>query len=169
MGAKSGLRAGIALAVFLALVAFVFVLTDDPYLWIKAFHVMAVIAWMAGLFYLPRLFIYHHASVVKSETSDLFKIMENRLYKIIMMPSMVISWLFGLYSAYAISAFSDGWFHVKLLAVVVLTIVHFYYGSAVASFGRDERPKTQRHWRIMNEAPALLMIVIVLMVILKPF
>ena len=99
-GAKSGLRAGIALAVFVAGAVALYLLSDNAYLWFKALHIMAVIAWMAGLFYLPRLFIYHHDSAPGSETSETFKIMEMRLYRFIMNPAMMIAWAFGLFIAW---------------------------------------------------------------------
>jgi len=168
-GSRSGLRAGIALAVFLAAAAALYVFSDDAYLWFKALHVMAVITWMAGLFYLPRLFIYHHDKAVGSESSETFKIMEVRLYRFIMNPSMMIAWAFGLFIAWEGGWVSSGWLHVKLMAVVLLTAAHVYYGRAMRAFGRDERPLTTRHWRMLNEIPAILMIVIVLMAVLKPF
>ena len=169
-GSKAWLRAGIALGVFIAVVALVALLDpDNLYLWIKAFHVMAVIAWMAGLLYLPRLFVYHFETRPGSESSELFKVMEHRLLRIIMTPAMMLAWLLGLYLAWTAFGFHGGWLHVKLLSVVLLTGVHVYLSRAHRAFLRDERPKSQRHWRIMNEVPALLMIVIVLMVVLKPF
>jgi putative membrane protein len=169
-GRNSWKKAAVALGVFLAIAGSVFLFAaDNVYLWFKAFHIMAVIAWMAGLFYLPRLFIYHFDVPPGSESSELFKVMERRLYSIIMNPAMMIAWAFGLYVAWTSFGMMGGWLHAKLAFVVVLTGVHVYYGRAVQAFARDERPKSQRHWRIMNEAPALLMIVIVLLVILKPF
>lgn len=168
-GAKSGLRAGIALAVFVAGAVALYLLSDNAYLWFKALHIMAVIAWMAGLFYLPRLFIYHHDSAPGSETSETFKIMEMRLYRFIMNPAMMIAWAFGLFIAWQGEWFTSGWLHVKLLAVVALTVAHVYFGRAARAFGRDERPLTSRHWRMLNEVPTLLMIVIVIMAVVKPF
>ena len=168
-GSHSGLRAGIAIAVFLAAAAALYAFLDNAYLWFKALHVMAVITWMAGLFYLPRLFIYHHDKAVGSESSETFKIMEARLYRFIMNPSMMIAWAFGLFIAWEGGWLSSGWLHVKLAAVVLLTAAHVYYGRAMRAFGRDERPLTTRHWRMLNEIPAILMIVIVLMAVLKPF
>jgi protoporphyrinogen IX oxidase len=168
-GARSGLRAGIALCAFLLVAVLIYALSDDSYLWFKAFHIMAVIAWMAGLFYLPRLFIYHSDVASGSETSELFKTMETRLYRIIMNPAMMMAWIFGLFIAGQGMWFSGGWLHVKLLGVIALTGMHIYYGRAAKAFGRDERPGNARHWRIMNEVPALLMILIVLMAVLKPF
>jgi len=168
-GARSGLRAGIALGVFLLATVLIYMLAEDSYLWFKAVHIMAVIAWMAGLFYLPRLFIYHSDVAAGSETSQLFKMMETRLYRIIMNPAMMMAWIFGLFIAAQGMWFSAGWLHVKLLGVIALTGMHIYYGRAMKAFGRDERPRNARYWRIMNEVPAALMILIVLMAVLKPF
>ena len=168
-GAKSGLRAGMALAVFIAGAIALYVLSDNAYLWFKALHIMAVIAWMAGLFYLPRLFIYHHDKAPGSEISETFKVMESRLYRFIMNPAMMMAWAFGLFIAWQGAWFTSGWLHVKLLAVLALTAAHIYYGRAVRAFARDERPLTTRHWRMLNEVPAVLMIVIVIMAVLKPF
>jgi putative membrane protein len=169
-GSKAWLRAGIALSVFVIVIALIAALDpDNLYLWIKAFHIMAVIAWMAGLLYLPRLFIYHFDTRPGSEASEMFKLMEGRLYRIIMTPAMMFAWLLGLYLAWTVFRFQGGWLHVKLLGVALLTAVHIYYGRSYRAFLADERPRSQRHWRIMNEVPALLMIVIVLMVVLKPF
>lgn len=169
-GNKAWLRAGIALGVFVAVIALVVRLDpDDLYLWIKAFHIMAVIAWMAGLLYLPRLFVYHFDTRPGSESSELFKVMEGRLLKIIMTPAMMLAWLLGLYMAWTVFGFHGGWLHIKLLSVALLTGIHVYLSRAHRAFAHDERPKSQRHWRMMNEVPALLMIVIVLMVVLKPF
>lgn len=169
-GGRAWIRAATALAVFVAAIALIVALDpDNLYLWIKSFHISAVIAWMAGLLYLPRLFIYHFQTAVGSEASELFKVMEGRLLKIIMGPAMMLAWLLGLYLAWDVYGFRGGWLHAKLLCVVLITAVHVYYGRAYRAFLADGRPKSQRHWRIMNEAPALLMIIIVLMVVLKPF
>jgi putative membrane protein len=169
-GNKAWLRAAIALLVFIVIVALiVFLDPDNLYLWIKAFHIMAVIAWMAGLLYLPRLFVYHFETSRGSESSELFKVMERRLLGIIMTPAMMLAWMLGLYLAWTVFRFQGGWLHVKLLCVVLLTGVHVHLSRAHRAFLRDERPRSQRHWRIMNELPALLLIVIVLMVVLKPF
>ena len=168
-GAKSGLRAGIALAVFVAGAVALFILSDNAYLWFKALHIMAVVAWMAGLFYLPRLFIYHHDKAPGSEISETFKIMEMRLYRFIMNPAMMMAWLFGLFIAWQGEWFTAGWLHVKLLAVIAMTVAHVYFGRSARAFGRDERPLTSRHWRMLNEVPTLLMIIIVVMAVVKPF
>lgn len=168
-GGRSGLRAGIALAAFVGVAVAIYVVFDDAYLWFKALHIMAVIAWMAGLFYLPRLFIYHHDKAPGSESSETFKVMEMRLYRFIMNPAMMMAWGFGLFIAWQGHWFTAGWLHVKLAAVIALTVGHVYFGRAARAFGRDERPLTSRHWRMLNEVPALLMIVIVIMAVVKPF
>ncbi|MGV3549772.1 protoporphyrinogen oxidase HemJ [Rhizobium sp.] len=168
-GARSGLRAAAALVVFVAGAAGIYVFSDDAYLWFKAFHVIAVISWMAGLLYLPRLFIYHHGKAPGSESSETFRVMEARLYRFIMNPAMMMAWIFGLFIAYEGGWFAAPWMHAKLLAVLVMTGTNVYYGRAVRAFGRDERPLTTRAWRMLNEVPALLMIAIVLLVMLKPF
>jgi putative membrane protein len=169
-GSKAKIRAATALMIVVLIgAAILYFDAGNAYMWVKAFHVIAVIAWMAGLLYLPRLFIYHFATQPGSEASGLFKTMELRLFRLIMNPAMMITWLCGLYLAWDGFRFQGGWLHTKLLAVVLLTATHVYYGRAMRAFGRDERPRSQRFWRIMNEAPALLMIVIVLMVVLKPF
>lgn len=168
-GRRSGLRAGIVIAIFLAAAAGLYAFSENAYLWFKALHIVAAIAWMAGLFYLPRLFIYHHEKPVGSETSETFKTMEMRLYRYIMNPAMMIAWVFGLFIAWDGQWFTAGWFHVKLTAVIVMTAAHVYFGRAMRAFGRDERPLASRHWRMLNEVPALLLIVIVVMAVLKPF
>jgi protoporphyrinogen IX oxidase len=138
------------------------------YLWIKAFHVIAVIAWMAGLFYLPRLFVYHATAEIGSAKSETFKVMERRLLKAIMTPAMVASWVLGLALIHILDGF-PGWLAVKLAAVVPLTAFHLLLARYVRQFAEDQRPKTERCFRIINEAPTLLMIVIVIMVVVKPF
>lgn len=140
----------------------------DPFLWIKALHVMAVIAWMAGLFYLPRLFVYHAKSVPGSDTSETFKVMERKLLKIIMGPAMMVAWLAGLGLVWMIGEVSR-WLAVKLAAVVVLTMFHFLLGRYAAEFERDERRRSEKFFRMINEVPTILMIVAVTMVVVKPF
>jgi putative membrane protein len=137
------------------------------YLWIKAVHVMAVISWMAGLFYLPRLFVYH-ADAAEPALRETFRVMERRLYRAIMWPAMVVAWSAGLLLI-AIIGFAGGWLHVKLLMVVLLTLFHFLLGWHVARFARDAERHSSRYFRIINEVPTVLMVVIVIMVIVKPF
>lgn len=169
-GRRARLRAAVALVVF-ALLAFLLILypPDNLYLWIKALHIMAVISWMAGLLYLPRLFVYHTDAPKGSAQSETFKVMERRLYRTIMQPAMGLAWLLGLYLAWSVYGFQGGWLHAKLAFVVLLTGVHHYFGGAVKAFAEDRNKKTGRQWRIWNEAPALLMVLIVIMAVVKPF
>lgn len=139
------------------------------YEWIKTLHVLAVISWMAGLLYLPRLFVYHANAVKASETSETFKIMERRLLKAIMTPAMIVAWITGLYIAYLVDYFRSGWFHGKLLLVIVMSAVHGLLAVHVKRFARDENVKASRYFRILNEVPTLLMVGIVILVIVKPF
>lgn len=138
-------------------------------LWLKAFHVMAVIAWMAGMFYLPRLFVYHAEAKVGSEVSETFKVMEARLLGIIMRPAIIAVWLSGLVLAYWAGFWTDGWFHAKFALVLVMSGIHGYLASCVRTFAEDRNTQSSRFYRILNEAPTLLMVAIVLLVIVKPF
>jgi protoporphyrinogen IX oxidase len=138
------------------------------YLWIKALHVIAVISWMAGLLYLPRLFVYH-TEVGQGAPSQLFKKMERRLALYIMAPAMIVSWLAGLALIYFGSFHGAGWLHAKLALVVILTGVHFYFGVTQRAFERDENHRPAKFFRFVNEVPTLLMIGIVVLVIVKPF
>jgi len=138
-------------------------------LWLKALHIMAVIAWMAGLFYLPRLFVYHCQVADGSQSSDLFKVMERRLLKAIMNPAMIAAWIFGLWLAALHSDFSDGWFHAKLLLVVVMTVFHMMLGKWRKDFEAGGNTRSEKFYRLANEVPTVLMIGIVLLVVLKPF
>jgi putative membrane protein len=163
-------RAVAGLAVFAAAVALLFAIDpDDLYLWIKAAHVIAVISWMAGMLYLPRLFVYHTAVERGSAQSETFKVMERRLYRLIINPAMIATWVFGLWLAWKGFGFSGGWLHAKIAAVLALSAVHGYLGGAVRRFAEDRNDKPARHWRIVNEVPTALMIVIVVLVVVKPF
>jgi len=142
---------------------------SDGYLWIKAVHIMAVIAWMAGLFYLPRLFVYHAQEPVGSPTSALFKIMERRLMKAIMTPAAVLAWAMGLWLAFTLGFHGNGWLHAKLALVVILTGVHIYLERCRRAFAMDQNQHTHKFYRLLNEVPTLLMLVIVPLVVLKPF
>lgn len=167
---KVVLRSGIALSVFTAFVTLLFYADPaDLYLWIKAFHIIAVISWMAATFYLPRLFIYHTDAPPGSQQSATFKVMEQRLIKVIMNPAMMISWILGLYLAWSVYGFSGGWLHVKIALVVLLTTAHVYFTRSVKRFARDENTRPAYHWRLMNEVPMVLMILIVILVVVKPF
>ena len=159
----------IAAAVAICAIVLVFLYPDRAYLWVKALHVIAVISWMAGMLYLPRLFVYHCAAEAGSVQSETFKLMERRLLKAIIEPAMGVTWLAGLWLAWQSAAYMDGWFHVKFLSVLVLSGVHGYFSKAVRFFAEDRNVKTVRFWRMMNEVPTVLMIIIVIMVIIKPF
>lgn len=163
-------RAAIAIAVMviLVLVAWV-VLGPGIYLWIKAAHVIAVIAWMAGMLYLPRLFIYHCDAPVGSAQSETFKVMERRLLRAIINPAMVLTWVFGLWLAWQGGFFSDGWLHAKIALVLAMSGVHGFFSASVRKFAADANTTSQRAWRIWNEVPTVLMIAIVILVIVKPF
>ncbi len=144
-------------------------LDTEPYLWIKALHVISIIAWMAGLLYFPRLCVYHTEAAPGSPESERFKVMERRLYKAIMTPAMVSSWFFGLWMVAAIGLAGNGWLHAKLASVVLLTASHFWMGAWKKAFAEDRNTRPQRFFRMMNEVPTLLMIGIVILVIVKPF
>ena len=139
------------------------------YEWIKALHVIAVIAWMAGLLYLPRLFVYHCIAEAGSKQSETFKVMERRLLKAIINPAMILTWLAGLYLAWAGHLFSARWFHGKLLLVVLLSGVHGFFARFVKDFAADRNARSQTFYRIINEVPTILMIGIVILVVVKPF
>lgn len=163
-------RAVISLVVTAALAAAaMLVLGDGAYLWIKALHVIAIIAWMAGMLYLPRLFIYHCEADKGSKQSDTFKVMERRLLTIIMNPAMVFAWVAGLWLAWAGGHLWAPWFHGKMLLVLGLSAVHGYFSQAVRAFREDRNTVSTRHWRMINELPTVLMIGIVILVIVKPF
>ena len=139
------------------------------YEWIKALHVIAVIAWMAGMLYLPRLFVYHCDAEAGSKQSETFKIMERRLLKAIINPAMIVTWLAGLYLAWAGQWFSAHWLHGKLLLVVLLSGVHGFLSRCVKDFAVDRNSRSQKFYRIINEVPTILMIGIVILVVVKPF
>ena len=133
-------------------------------------HIISVIAWMAGLLYLPRLFVYHFTKEIGSETSETFKLMEIRLLRIIMNPAMIFSWLFGiaLISTLGVESLSTLWLQLKVLFVLLLSGVHGYLAKITKEFQQDERARSQRFYRIINEFPTVLMIIIVFLVIFKP-
>ena len=141
------------------------------YPWTKALHIMAVIAWMAGLLYLPRLFVYHCDAAVGAADSERFKVMERRLLRAIMNPAMIATYLFGiaLLLTPGIVDWAAGWIYVKLAAVAVLTGMHHVYAVWYKRFAGDGPRRSTRTYRIANEVPALLMIVIVIMVVVRPF
>ena len=167
---SAGARAGIALGVTVILTGLVIVLFGErAYLWVKAVHVIAIISWMAGLLYLPRLFIYHCDAPKGSQQSQTFAVMEQRLIEIIMTPAMVISWVLGLWLAWQAEYLGSGWFHAKLALTIALTGVHGYFSASARRFRQECNDKPPRHWRIVNEVPTLLMVGIVILVVVKPF
>jgi putative membrane protein len=164
------MRAAVALAVTAALCLAVAVLAGDAaYPWLKAVHVIAVISWMAGMLYLPRLFIYHCDTAAGSEMSETFKVMEQRLLRIIITPAMIVTWALGLWLAWQGGHFSAGWFHAKLALVLGLSGVHGFFSASARRFAEDRNTMTARQWRIWNEVPTVLMIGIVILVVVKPF
>ena len=144
----------------------------DLYHWLKAFHIIAVISWMCGMLYLPRLFVYHSRTAPGSEASELFKVMELKLLRLIINPAMIATWILGLWIAVTINAFdpqNGAWLHAKLALVLVMQVAHAMMSRYRKAFARDERPKSERFFRIFNEVPAVLMILIVILVVLRPF
>jgi putative membrane protein len=138
-------------------------------LWLKALHIMAVIAWLAGLFYLPRLFAYHADAKSGSELSETFKVMEHRLFRIIMNPAMMVVWASGPLLAWVQGVYLDGWFLGKMALVAVLTGYHHALGRWRKDFAADKNARSSRFYRLANEVPTALMVGIVLLVVLKPF
>jgi putative membrane protein len=141
------------------------------YEWIKAFHVIAVIAWMAGMLYLPRLFVYHCAADVGSQQSETFKVMERRLLRIIINPAMIATWLLGLWLIWLMGweAFrQSGWLHAKIVLVLAMSGVHGMLARAMKDFAADRNRRSQNYYRVINEVPAALMVAIVILVIVKP-
>ena len=133
-------------------------ITITAYPWIKALHVIAVISWMAGMLYLPRLFVYHCEAEVGSKQSETFKVMEWRLLKAIINPAMIVTWLAGLYLAWSGHWYTSGWFHAKLTLVLVLSGVHGFFSRLVKDFAADRNTRSQKFYRIINEVPTVLMI-----------
>lgn len=163
-------RAVLSLGIAAVLTAVLFAAVPPAlYLWIKALHVIAVISWMAGMLYLPRLFVYHAGVRAGSSESETFKVMERRLLRFIINPAMIAAWVLGLWLAWKGFGFSGGWLHAKLAAVVLLSAVHGYLAKAVRLFAADRNTRPARHWRMVNEIPTVLMIAIVILVVVKPF
>ena len=140
------------------------------YLWIKGLHIIAIIAWMAGMMYLPRLFVYHHQAEKGGEAEAMFVRMERRLLKGIINPSMIAVWILGLLMLFTSpSTLSSGWFHVKLALVLAISGVHGFYAASRRKFEAGERPRSEKFWRVMNEAPFILLIGVVFLAVVKPF
>ena len=140
------------------------------YLLFKSLHLIAVISWMAGLLYLPRIFVYHVENSEKKETTKIFEVMEKRLYFYIMRPAMILSWLFGIILIYinGLDVLSQLWIHIKLGLVVLLTIYHEYLGTCLKSLRLNTNTKTSKFFRIVNEVPTIILIFIIFIVIFKP-
>ena len=145
----------------------------NTYLLFKSIHLIAVISWMAGLLYLPRIFVYHSESIVNKKSEDLsstFKVMERRLFIYIMNPAMILSWILGVFLIYSIGFenFNNLWLKMKLLLVVLLTVYHFFLFYYLKKFGEDTNPYSSKFYRIINEIPTILLILIILIVVFKP-
>ncbi len=138
-------------------------------LWLKTLHLIAVIAWMAGLLYLPRLFVYHADAAVGSEVSQTFKVMEKRLLRLIINPAMIAVWITGPLLAYRMGYFQSGWLHAKIGLVVILSGVHGYLAGRVRAFAEDRNDRPAKFYRILNEVPTVIMVLIVFLVVMKPF
>jgi putative membrane protein len=141
------------------------------YLWIKALHVIAIIAWMAGMLYLPRLFVYHCETKPGSAESERFKVMERKLLRMIMNPAIIAVWIFGLTLSFLpeTDAWHHGWFHTKFALVILMSGVHGLFARWVRVFANDANTRPARFYRLWNEVPTVLMIVIVILVVVKPF
>ena len=139
------------------------------YLLFKSLHLIAVISWMAGLLYLPRIFVYHAEANHESQR-EIFKVMERKLYNLIMMPAMLLSWIFGLLLIHTLgfSVFSEFWMQIKVIAVIILTFYHFSLGKFLSDFANDSNQKTSKFFRFYNEIPTILLIVVIFVVIFKP-
>ncbi len=139
------------------------------YLWVKALHIIAVIAWMAGMLYLPRLFVYHASAKPGSELSETFKMMERRLLKFIMTPAMAATWILGIVLVLEGQWFTATWFHIKFALVLVMTVLHGLFTQWVNDFALDRNARSPKFYRIVNEIPTVLLILIVLLAVVKPF
>jgi putative membrane protein len=140
-------------------------------LWVKSLHIISIIAWMAGMLYLPRLMVYHADAEKGSTQSETFKIMERRLLKAIMTPAMIASWVFGLWLVFGfqMASFTDIWFLTKFAGVLALSGMHGFLSRQVKDFAKDQNQNSAKFFRMINEVPTLLMIIIVIMVVVKPF
>ena len=139
------------------------------YEWLKAFHVITIIAWMAGMLYLPRLFVYHCAAEPGSKESETFKVMERRLLKAIINPAMIVSWALGLWLAWAGGWYAWHWLQAKVVLVLALSALHGFFVRWVRDFAADQNRHSQKFYRIINEVPTILMIAIVILVVIKPW
>jgi protoporphyrinogen IX oxidase len=139
------------------------------YLWLKAFHIIAVIAWMAGMLYLPRLFVYHAGVTANSAQSETFKVMERRLLRFIMTPALIATWALGLWLAWSGGLFTAPWLHAKIALVVAMSALHGYFAMLVKQFAADQNRHSAKYYRVINEIPTALLVLIVLLAVVKPF
>lgn len=138
-------------------------------LWVKSLHIISVISWMAAMLYLPRLMVYHCDAEQGSELSETLKVMERRLLKAIMTPAMIATWVFGIWLAFLYNVWAEPWFITKFFLVFVLTVIHFIAAGWVKKFASDSNQKSSKFFRVANEVPAVLMVLIVILVVVKPF
>lgn len=141
----------------------------NTYLLVKSFHIIAFTSWMAGMFYLPRLFAYHAGTTPGSETSELFKVMERRLLRIIINPAMILTFGLGIWLISIVEPFQSGWFHAKAFLLIFMFGLHGYFSATRKAFARDERPRSPKFYKIINEVVTILFVIIVLLAVLKPF
>lgn len=145
-------------------------LFQEYYYWLLALHIISVISWMAGMFYMPRLFVYHTRLEIGSDASEMFKEMERKLIRIIINPAMTATWIFGLALSFGQDSWNaGGWFYIKFIAVLIMSGFHGYLSRWRKAFERDENVNSEKFFRMVNEIPTILMIIIVFMVFLKPF
>ncbi|PCJ27124.1 MAG: TIGR00701 family protein [Rickettsiales bacterium] len=143
---------------------------EDYFLWYKAIHIISVISWMAGMLYMPRLFAYHTKAETGSEMDKVFQLMELRLLRIIINPAMILTYFFGLLTAYIYGCVALGmWFHIKMLMVLGLTIFHHFLARWRKDFAKGENKHSEKFYRIINEVPTIMMVIAVVMVVVKPF
>lgn len=143
---------------------------EDYFLWYKAIHIISVISWMGAMFYLPRLFVYHSKVPIGSPMDETFKIMEKKLLKVIMTPAMISTYIFGFLIAFIYGFEALGvWFHIKMLAVIILTIFHGLSAKWVKDFSNGKNKHSEKFYRLVNEIPVIFMIIAVIMVVVKPF
>jgi putative membrane protein len=171
---RYGVAVMAVVATAIAIVILAVLVPAGAYQWIKAFHIIAVIAWMAGMLYLPRLFVYHCAAEKGSRQSEVFKVMERRLLRGIINPAMIATWTFGLWLAWhgpdsSYGWFGYGWLQAKFALVLLLSGMHGLFARWVKAFAADLNANSQRFYRIINEVPTILMIGIVLLAVVKPF
>ena len=142
----------------------------NTYLLLKSLHLISVISWMAGLLYLPRIYVYHVENLEKKETTSIFKIMEKKLYNYIMMPAMLLSWLFGILLIHSLgfTIFAELWMQIKTVFVVILTYYHFLLGKYLNDFALNNNKRSSKFYRIINEVPTIILIVVVFVVVFKP-